>query len=353
MVLLRNDAPLYAAAILSSVVMTLLLMANRTLSDALAGPEDAGLVVETSSLRLPVLESWESHPLVAKAGAAQGAEQRPDPVCATQRSLTASEGQETEIDRIILQILLKPESRTAALRPSSPDRVAAVYPEGHSDGPPSAGEGPRAYTVRAGDTLTAIAKAQGVSVADLVRWNNIRNAARIRPGQRLILEGPMAATPASSTKSAPRSTGFLWPTVSKRVTSEYGLREDPFHPGRIEFHAAIDIGGKVNDPVYASKAGEVVFVGRRPGYGNMVILRHDDGFLTVYAHNHVNLVRRNQSVRQGQTIARLGSTGRSTAPHLHFEIRKYDRPLNPLSFFQHKPDTMPVVFHGPGSATNF
>ncbi|MBI4715675.1 MAG: M23 family metallopeptidase, partial [Nitrospirae bacterium] len=106
-----------------------------------------------------------------------------------------------------------------------------------------------------------------------------------------------------------------------------------FHPilHRERFHDGIDIAAAENTPVYPARKGEVIFSGWKEGYGNLVILRHEDGYTTRYAHNAVNLVREGDKVRRGETIARVGQTGKATGPHLHFEIRKDGHPVDPLS----------------------
>ncbi|MEM1425091.1 MAG: peptidoglycan DD-metalloendopeptidase family protein [Cyanobacteria bacterium P01_H01_bin.130] len=109
--------------------------------------------------------------------------------------------------------------------------------------------------------------------------------------------------------------GYIWPTKGV-FTSGYGWRWGRMHKG-------IDIAAPIGTPIVAAADGEVVFSGwNSGGYGNLVDIRHADGSLTRYAHNSRNLVKRGQKVRQGQLIAEMGSTGRSTGPHLHFEIRR-------------------------------
>ena len=89
----------------------------------------------------------------------------------------------------------------------------------------------------------------------------------------------------------------------------------------------------IGTPVYAAAAGTVIYSGDRVrGYGNMVVLKHSGGLVTVYAHNSVLLVKTGEQVLLGQEIARVGDTGRSTAPHLHFEVRRRDTPVDPVPF---------------------
>lgn len=120
--------------------------------------------------------------------------------------------------------------------------------------------------------------------------------------------------------------GYIWPARGV-LTSGFGPRWGRMHQG-------IDIAAPVGTPVVASAAGTVIFAGwNSGGYGNLVKIWHDNGSVTYYAHNHRILVRENQQVEQGQLIAEMGSTGFSTGPHVHFEIRKRDRgPVNPMAF---------------------
>ncbi len=120
--------------------------------------------------------------------------------------------------------------------------------------------------------------------------------------------------------------GFGWPVRSGSVSSYYGPRSRNFHEG-------IDIGAPRGAPVLAAKAGRVVYSGRAiRGYGNLVIISHNSGYSTLYAHNSRNLVRKGSYVRRGEKIALIGSTGRSTGPHVHFEVRKNERPADPLGY---------------------
>ncbi|MDQ6951226.1 MAG: M23 family metallopeptidase [Mariprofundales bacterium] len=98
-------------------------------------------------------------------------------------------------------------------------------------------------------------------------------------------------------------------------------------------HDGIDIGVKIGTPVTAAAAGTVVYSDHRlTGYGNLIIIRHSRDLFTAYAHNQRNLVRRGDRVRSGQIIAKVGSTGHSTGPHLHFEVRRGTTPVDPLLY---------------------
>jgi len=119
---------------------------------------------------------------------------------------------------------------------------------------------------------------------------------------------------------------FKWPVpASTRITSFFGARNGRHHDG-------IDIGAKTGTSIIASAAGVVSFSGKMRGYGNVVVIKHAGSYHTIYAHNHRNFAKKGQKVGQGEVIAKVGSTGRSTGPHLHFEIRKKNKVRNPASY---------------------
>ena len=122
-----------------------------------------------------------------------------------------------------------------------------------------------------------------------------------------------------------------WPVNRRAISSHYGYRTSPFN-GRLEFHRGIDIPGRTGTPVNAVAAGIVERTGYHRRYGNLVELRHADGYRTLYAHNQHILVTKGDMVGQGQLIALLGNTGRSTGPHVHFEVIKNGRRIDPKPF---------------------
>lgn len=114
-----------------------------------------------------------------------------------------------------------------------------------------------------------------------------------------------------------------------RITSGYGMRRDPFN-GRPAFHRGVDLAVKSGTDIYPVKEGVVKFSGWQPGYGRMVIVQHEDGLETVYAHNSSNLVQPGERVSPDAAIAKSGSSGRSTGPHLHFEVREGGKAVDPM-----------------------
>jgi murein DD-endopeptidase MepM/ murein hydrolase activator NlpD len=118
-----------------------------------------------------------------------------------------------------------------------------------------------------------------------------------------------------------------------QVTSGYGFRKDPFGGGS-EYHSGVDLAAAPGTAIHAWKSGIVKFSGWQPDYGRMVVVAHDDGTETAYAHNSTNLVKAGQQVDAHTRIALLGSTGRSTGPHLHFEVRRDGKPVDPEPLLQ-------------------
>ncbi len=117
-----------------------------------------------------------------------------------------------------------------------------------------------------------------------------------------------------------------------RITSTFGHRENPFGGNNVETHKGLDISGPLGSPVKAMAEGTVEFAGRRGGFGNCIMLKHANGFETLYGHLSQILVRVGDKIQIGQTIGKIGSTGRSTGPHLHYEIHKNGQQINPQSF---------------------
>lgn len=132
------------------------------------------------------------------------------------------------------------------------------------------------------------------------------------------------------------------PASIQSITSGFGYRRDPFN-GHGAMHAGIDFKGPMGSPIYAAADGRVTFAGRKSGYGNAIEITHANGILTRYAHLSRIDVKVGQPVAAGVTIGGLGSTGRSTGPHLHFEVRINDRAVNPRPFLEAAPDVLKEV----------
>jgi lipoprotein NlpD len=230
---------------------------------------------------------------------------------------------------------------------------------------------PGYYTVKPGDTLIRIGLESGQSWKDIARWNNLENANLIEVGQVLRVVPPVAATtatavaydtgvvtrPVASVTVAPASAAstpkpaasapvaapapvatpatpapavaasgaddisFIWPSSGSLIAGFDEARNKGF-----------DIGGKAGDPVLAAADGRVVYAGAGlRGYGNLVILKHNNTYLTAYAHNQTLLVKEDQNVRRGQKIAEMGSTDADRVK-LHFEIRRQGKPVDPARY---------------------
>jgi murein DD-endopeptidase MepM/ murein hydrolase activator NlpD len=121
------------------------------------------------------------------------------------------------------------------------------------------------------------------------------------------------------------------PVAKGFISSYFGERADPFD-GLEAFHKGVDFAGSAGSPVTAVAAGVVTWAGERTGYGKLVEINHGDGFTTRYAHNERTLVTVGQTVKRGESVALMGSTGRSTGPHVHFEVLRNGRQVDPLSF---------------------
>lgn len=186
----------------------------------------------------------------------------------------------------------------------------------------------RTHRVAPGETLWSLARRYHVSVARLMAWNQIRDPAFLAVGKELIIPGGTGAASRSleETHRAARGwdDGLAWPLLGE-ITSFFGPREGEFHHG-------LDIAGDPGDPVRAAQDGEVVFAGWLGVYGRTVMLDHGSGNKTLYGHLREVLVGVGDFVEKGEIIARVGSSGRTTGPHLHFELRQGDRAVNPLPY---------------------
>ena len=124
----------------------------------------------------------------------------------------------------------------------------------------------------------------------------------------------------------------VWPLEAK-ITSSFGMRKDPF-TGKMKFHEGIDLAANEGTDVKAVMAGRVQITDNQKGYGKVVVLDHGHGFTTLYAHNRDIMVKAGDWVTKGAAIAKVGSTGRSTGPHLHFEVRRDGEKLDPEKFLK-------------------
>jgi|GEM_PF-839934 len=185
------------------------------------------------------------------------------------------------------------------------------------------------YKVKNGDSLSAIAKKYKIATSEIIELNQLGNSI-IKNGQTLFLP---EAKPLVEFKIVTKNR-FLWPLYGK-ITSGYGMRKHPMN-NSMQFHTGIDIGANVGAPIHSTADGVVVYSGDGGTYGNMVILRHKEGYMSIYAHASSLLVKKDQYVKRGQLIARVGATGVVTGPHLHFEVKKFNTGMNPISALNEK-----------------
>jgi murein DD-endopeptidase MepM/ murein hydrolase activator NlpD len=182
------------------------------------------------------------------------------------------------------------------------------------------------YTVKDGDSLESIAEKYQTDTAALQTVNELF-AARVNAGSGIFIPGARLEW-----LDLQEINGdlFIWP-VRGYITSRYGYRSDPFN-GRIrQFHTGLDIGSPMGTSIQAAMAGRVSAVGSDDILGNYVVLTHHSGYRTLYAHMSAVSVRTGAYVKTGERIGAVGSTGRSTGPHLHFTVYKNGVTMNPLS----------------------
>ena len=216
------------------------------------------------------------------------------------------------------------------------------------------------HPVSKGVTLYQISLAYKISIAKILEANGLSSPSALRAGQKVFIPGAAAVLPVEpsvslsskerqvleaslETEERPqppnlpgppekerppwhgKELDLIWP-IQGKINSPYGPRGNKFHDG-------IDIASPSYQEVKAAMDGEVILArSSATGYGNVVVLRHQSGLTTIYGHMSVIIAREGESVRQGQTIGGVGSTGRSTGPHLHFEMRHQEKPLDPLPY---------------------
>lgn len=207
---------------------------------------------------------------------------------------------------------------------------------------------PGYYRVKKGDTLARIALDHGQAPRDVVQWNKAANPSFnpnvIEVGDLIMVKAPAGSKPVKAADKKPSadkldSAASTPEPVKTEVVAEPGIRLSWPAKGKVtgefsETNKGIDIAGKVGEPVLAASDGKVVYAGNSlRGYGNLVIVKHDNTYLTAYAHNSKLLVKEGDTVRKGQKIAEMGDTD-TTAAKLHFELRVNGKPVNPTPYLQ-------------------
>lgn len=188
------------------------------------------------------------------------------------------------------------------------------------------------YKVKKGDTVSGIAKKYKLVPDRIKKANPESDFSSLKIGQEIFVPGasPAASVYASrsSGSSESYSRSFRWPVVGK-INSPFGWRRHPITKRR-SFHTGIDIKAGTGVLIRAAKAGRVAYSGWMGGYGRVVVINHGNGYSTLYAHCSRLLVRKGTKVSSGKVIAKVGTSGRVTGPHLHFEVRKNNKAINPL-----------------------
>jgi lipoprotein NlpD len=285
------------------------------------------------------------------------------------------------------------DRRPAPAAQRKPPAAQSVPVQAAPAGPAASAARAGLYTVKRGDTLYSIALEHGVDFRELAQWNNLEDASKIRVGQELRVTGAddraavqvgsvrptgqPEARPLGSGATPPPATDSGMKTSPKALRLPYTeqnlaalskpdaraeaspepkpeLRPEAAKPAperaadAIDFvwpakgrvvagfseprNKGVDIAGNLGDPVFAAAAGRVIYVGSGiPGLGKFIVVRHENGFNTVYAHNRENLVKMDQNLARGQKIAEIGNTD-ADSPKLHFQIRKFGTPLDPMKY---------------------
>lgn len=209
------------------------------------------------------------------------------------------------------------------------------------------------HTVKSGDTIEKIAKKYGADIDKVLAANGVSERTALQIGQEIVVPGgsppavisqpvrkiaiPKSIAPISSIFKAPPpastnvSSHFLWPTSGHIITQYFGGWEN-VQGWRI--HTGLDVGGNYSSPIYAADDGIVIISGWRTGYGNSIDIDHGGGYVTRYGHSSKLLVHAGEYVTRGQVIAMVGSTGYSTGPHLHFEVRINNKAVNPIPYLR-------------------
>ena len=216
------------------------------------------------------------------------------------------------------------------------------------------------YVMKKDETIEEVSKRYGVSMGKVRQVNFGVELAALKTGDEIFLPGAkpvgLVENRGDNTKLAEAKKinsknmkgtmktgkladgevavknhgGFRWPIMG-RITSPFGWRQHPITKRR-DFHTGVDIKANRNDPIKAAGSGRIVYSGWMGGYGKVIVIEHSNGQSTLYAHCSSLLVGKGANVSSGQLVAKVGTTGRSTGPHLHFEVRNGKSPVNPIKY---------------------
>jgi murein DD-endopeptidase MepM/ murein hydrolase activator NlpD len=211
---------------------------------------------------------------------------------------------------------------------------------------------PVVHTVEKGETLYGIAKSYHVPLPELLAANRLRERDVLHIGQRLVVPQASVASGAASSNDAAggitsgdgvsgeAGKGPASAAAGAGVALEWpvkGMLYAKFGKKGKEVHDGIDLAAPLGTPVKAAAAGKVLYAGEQKGYGRIVIIEHSAGVVTLYAHNHELRTQTGATVAAGAVIATVGKSGRTSGPHLHFELRKNGVPVDPLPYFKSPP----------------
>ena len=194
------------------------------------------------------------------------------------------------------------------------------------------------HRVQKGETLWRISRVYEVDMERLARINHLSDATKIRSGQVLFVPGakerkdtltyvpkPPSPLPEQRAQEPPQLLDFCWP-LEGEILFGFGKQSGKRHQG-------LDIKASEGTPIRSIYDGTVTYSGNKlRGYGNMVLIKHNEDYSSVYAHNRINLVREGESIKKGQVIAEAGATGWAEVTHLHFEIRERGKAVNPVFY---------------------
>jgi len=200
------------------------------------------------------------------------------------------------------------------------------------------------HTVEKGQTLYGISRHYGVPLPQLLAANQMRETDVLHIGQRLRIPGAASASPPPGALGASPPPGKVAtkppPPGVEKLRLEWpvkGMLYAKFGKKGQEVHDGIDLAAPLGTPVRAAAAGKVLYAGEQKGYGRIVIVEHSAGVVTLYAHNHELHTQTGAEVAAGAVIATVGKSGRTSGPHLHFELRLNGIPVDPLPYFKSPP----------------
>jgi len=222
------------------------------------------------------------------------------------------------------------------------------------------------HRVERGQTLYRIAKTYGLSVDELMQANRIDDPRELQIGEELVIPGAKAPQPKVVEADAPEPVPPDRPvTVTKRQPkpAHVGTSNGPlswplrgvlyarFGRKGKEPHDGIDLSAPAGTPVKTAAPGTTLYAGEQKGYGLIVIVEHAEGLVTLYAHNRDVRVKTGQKVREGQVVATVGDSGKTSGPHVHFEVRRDGRPVDPLEYLGPVPANEPAKKDSSGSVS--